>query len=266
MEQAPELMKGKIFCKDLIGSATKHLKKMMKNKYCFFPASSKTLQRIAISALLALVIIPAASQASPRPVYELKTPALNDTLKSISGVPLKAEDISPLLSGELIPAVKLPAANGKLFDLNLSVSQTPTILIFYRGGWCPYCSKQLSGLQQIEKDLRALGYQLIAISTDSPENLSKTMDKEKLDYTLLSDADLKAAKSFGIAFKGPKSYDKFLPETSGGKNVDKLLPVPSVFILDKKGRILFEYINPDITQRLSAPLLKAAASALKSEI
>ena len=71
-----------------------------------------------------------------------------------------------------------------------------------------------------------------------------------------------AAKRFGIAFKSPKNYDKFLPETSGGKNTDKLLPVPSVFILNKKGNILFEYINPDIKQRISASLLKAAALSL----
>ena len=189
-----------------------------------------------------------------------------DTVKMIAGVPLKAEDISPLLAGEKIPVLQLRKSSGEMFDLNKSVSETPTILVFYRGGWCPYCSKQLSGLQEIEKDLTKMGYQVIAISTDSPENLGKTMDKQKLSYTLLSDADLNAAKRFGIAFKSPKGYDKFLPETSGGKNVDKLLPVPSVFILNKKGNILFEYINPDITQRLSAPLLKAAAAALREEI
>ncbi|TBO43601.1 peroxiredoxin family protein [Pedobacter kyonggii] len=189
-----------------------------------------------------------------------------DTVKMTSGVPLKAEDVSPLLAGEQIPVLQLRKSSGEKFDLNKSVSETPTILVFYRGGWCPYCSKQLSGLQEIEKDLTKMGYQIVAISTDSPENLNKTMDKEKLSYTLLSDADLNAAKRFGIAFKSPKSYDKFLPETSGGKNTDKLLPVPSVFILNKKGNILFEYINPNMTQRLSAPLLKAAAAALRQEI
>ena len=189
-----------------------------------------------------------------------------DTMKMIAGVPLKAEDVSPLLAGEKIPLLQLRRSSGELYDLNKSVSETPTILVFYRGGWCPYCSKQLSGLQEIEKDLTQMGYQVIAISTDSPENLTKTMDKVKLSYTLLSDADLNAARRFGIAFKGPKSYDKFLPETSGGKNTDRLLPVPSVFILNKKGNILFEYINPDITQRLSAPLLKAAAAALRNDI
>lgn len=191
---------------------------------------------------------------------------VSDTIKMTVGVPLRPQDISPLLAGEQIPILKLSKASGESFDLNRAVAQTPTILVFYRGGWCPYCNKQLSGLQQIEPELTKLGYQILAVSTDSPENLTKTLTKDKLSYTLLSDADLNAAKRFGIAFKGPKSYDGFLPAASGGKNVDKLLPVPSVFILDKKGKILFEYINPDITQRLSAPLLKAAAAALREEI
>ncbi|SDZ81261.1 peroxiredoxin family protein [Pedobacter hartonius] len=202
--------------------------------------------------------------SSLTPVQQMSV--MGDTVKMTAGVPLKAEDVSPLLAGEQIPVLQLRKSSGEIFDLNKSVSETPTILVFYRGGWCPYCSKQLSGLQEIEKDLIKMGYQVIAVSTDSPENLNKTMNKEKLSYTLLSDADLNAARRFGIAFKSPQNYDRFLPETSGGKNIDKLLPVPSVFILNKKGNILFEYINPDITQRLSAPLLKAAAGALREEI
>lgn len=189
-----------------------------------------------------------------------------DTIKMVSGVPLKAEDVSPLLSGENIPQVKLINDAGQSFDLNAAVASKPTILIFYRGGWCPYCSKQLAGLQEIEQDLTKMGYQLLAVSTDSPENLKQSETKSKITYTLLSDADLAASKQFGIAFKSPQSYEKFLPETSGGKNVDKLLPVPSVFILNRKGNIRFEYINPNITQRLSPELLKAAASSLIAEL
>lgn len=189
-----------------------------------------------------------------------------DTTKMVSGVPLKPEDISPLLSGENIPQVKLLDATGQPFDLNAAVSSKPTILIFYRGGWCPYCSKQLAGLQEIEGDLTKMGYQLLAVSTDSPDNLQQTATKQKLTYTLLSDADLSVSKQFGIAFKSPKNYDKFLPETSGGKNVDKLLPVPSIFILNKKGNIRFEYINPVYTQRMSPALLKAAAASLYDEL
>jgi hypothetical protein len=48
--------------------------------------------------------------------------------------PEKSTDISPLLIGESIPAVKIPGADGQIFDLNASLSQKPTILVFYRGG------------------------------------------------------------------------------------------------------------------------------------
>ena len=189
-----------------------------------------------------------------------------DTTKMISGVPLLPQNISPLLNGENIPKVNLVDIDGNNFDLNAAVASKPTILIFYRGGWCPFCSKQLAGLQDIQADLTKMGYQIIAVSTDSPENLKKSQTKEKLTYILLSDADLAVSKQFGIAFKSPANYDKFLPTTSGGKNVDKLLPVPSVFILNTKGNIRFEYINPNITERLSPELLKAAASTLFSQL
>lgn len=232
-----------------------------KKKYLLKPITCKILLLSGLLSFSSLFI-----QATELKSSVAQTSSVNDTLKNGLLIPLKPEDISPLLIGENIPMVKLPKPSGEIFDLNRSVGEKPTILVFYRGGWCPYCSKQLSGLQEIEQDLTTLGYQLIAISTDSPENLTKTMDKQKLSYTLLSDADLIVAKQFGIAFKGPKSYDSFLPETSGGKNIDKLLPVPSVFILGKKGNIMFEYINPNITQRLSPSLLKAAASALRDEL
>ncbi len=180
--------------------------------------------------------------------------------------PQKPQDISPLLIGETIPTASLMDALGKKFDLNAAVAAKPTILIFYRGGWCPFCSKQLSGLQAIAPELEKQGYQLIAVSTDKPEGLMQSASKEKLSYTLLSDADLNLSKQFGIAFKAPKGYWEMLPKTTGGMNTDLLLPVPSVFILDRKGAIRFEYINPDFKQRLSAELLTAVTQSIKKDL
>jgi peroxiredoxin len=186
--------------------------------------------------------------------------------QTLPNIPSKPEDISPLLIGENIPFIKAPDAMGTIQDLNSIIAQRSTILIFYRGGWCPYCNKQLSGLQDIEPELKKMGYQIIAISTDSPDNLKSPATKTKLEYMLLSDADLSIAKQFGIAYKAPNAYDKILPASSGGKNVDKLLPVPSVFILNKKGNIRFEYINIDIRQRISPDLLKTVAQSVSMEL
>ncbi len=181
-------------------------------------------------------------------------------------IPQKPEDISPLLYGEKIPAAILSDAAGKSFDLNKAISAKPSILVFYRGGWCPYCIKQLSALQEVLPDLEKLGYQLIAVSTDAPAGLNQSATKEKLNYTLLSDPDLALSRQVGIAYKAPKPYWELLPKTTGGKDVDLLLPVPSVFILDKTGTIQFEYINPDFKERLSPDLLKAAATSIRKDL
>ena len=186
--------------------------------------------------------------------------------QTTAGIPAKPEEVSPLLIGENIPAINVLDAMGNSFDLNSAVAQKPTLLIFYRGGWCPYCNKQLSGLQEIEADLKKMGYQIIAISTDSPDNLKASIAKNKLEYTLLSDADLNASKQFGLAYKAPAAYDKLLPTSSGGKNLDKLLPVPSIFFISKKGNIRFEYINVNYTQRISSDLLKAVAQTIINEL
>ncbi|TCC98123.1 AhpC/TSA family protein [Pedobacter frigidisoli] len=223
-------------------------------KPCFF-----TIMTIALVAVGLTTGAAAQTAVSPNQNKMMEVSA------TVTGVPANPADISPLLIGETIPSVVLPDATGKSFNLNESMASKPTILVFYRGGWCPFCRKQLSGMQTIEGDLTKMGYQIIAISTDSPENLTKTMGKQHLTYTLLSDSELSASKKFGIAYVGPKNYEKTLIEGSNGKNVDKLLPVPSVFILDGKGVIKFEYINPDFKQRISPELLKAAAGALMAE-
>ncbi len=108
-----------------------------------------------------------------------------------------------------------------------------------------------------------LGYQMIAISTDAPEGLKNTYEKSALTYTLLSDADLLAAKRFGLAFKAAAKNADMLLTNSGGKNKDGLLPVPAVFILDTKGVIKYEHINPNFKELVSANVLRAVAEALR---
>lgn len=181
--------------------------------------------------------------------------------------PEKPEDISPLLIGESIPKATLRDANNKKTNLSKLVKQKPSVIVFYRGGWCPYCNLQLSGLQEVEKKILELGYQIIAISPDKTKKLSKTVKKQKLSYLLLSDADMALSKNFGIAFKAPKKYKRLigLKKRSGGKNVDSLLPVPSVFLVDKEGVIQFEYINPNYKVRLNSALLLAAAKIQQQE-
>jgi peroxiredoxin len=181
------------------------------------------------------------------------------TITSISYSQLanSPEEISPLLIGEKIPNVKLQDANGVTVETD-AIFKKKTVLIIYRGGWCPYCNSQLMDMQEIEKDILALGYQIVAVSPDSPKFLKETSEKDKLNYLLYSDSEGKLAQAIGIAFKREKPK---LEKYSEGKNPG-FLPVPTVYVIDGNNKIDFLYINPNYAKRLKGDLLLAVLKAL----
>jgi peroxiredoxin len=174
--------------------------------------------------------------------------------------------VKPLGVGATIPAVTVKTSAGVDFPLKEKAAGKPTVLLFYRGGWCPYCNRHLADVQTVEKELVALGYQILAISAGSPEALAATAEKNKLSYTLLSDPDMQAAGAFGLAFALDdetvtkyKGYGIHLTAQQAGHF---WLPVPAAYVVDAKGNIVFAHSNPDYKQRLSgADLLKAAQQA-----
>jgi peroxiredoxin len=188
--------------------------------------------------------------------------AITTDLFSQSEIATDPMTISPLLIGEKIPNVTLSDASDKKINLLEIAAQKPSVIVFYRGGWCPYCNLHLSELQTIESDIIKEGYQIIAISPDSPESLKASMSKNKLNYLLLSDNRTEAAKAFGLAFEAPDRYAEMLSKASAEQN-KSLLPVPAVFVVNSAGEILFEYISPDYKKRLKGSLLLAVLKELK---
>jgi peroxiredoxin len=182
-------------------------------------------------------------------------------------IPDSAEKVQPLLVGAQIPDVSFKKPDGSNFDLRKAAANKPVILIFYRGGWWPYCNTQLGQLRKIEPQLTGLGYQIVAVSPDKPEKLSASIEKQNLTYALVSDSEAIGIKEFGIAFRvSDQTFDTYknkfkldLEEHSGAKH--HLLPVPAVFIIGKTGQILFQYVNPDYKVRLYPEILLAAAKA-----
>ena len=179
---------------------------------------------------------------------------------------LTQAELRPLMIGQKIPAISLPTVDADRLALREEAKKNPLVLIFYRGGWCPYCNEHLGHLQEMEGDLKKMGYRILAVSPDRPEKLAESLKAGKLSYTLLSDSDMKAATAFGLAFEvgAPMleklaSYHIDLEEASGQKHHQ--LPVPAVFLVGTDGVIDFVYANPDYTTRLAPEILLAAAKA-----
>jgi peroxiredoxin len=176
-----------------------------------------------------------------------------------------ADNVTPLLIGQTAPNSTLQTVDGDPVSLKALTMQKPTVLIFYRGGWCPYCNRQLAGLKDIEGQLDALGYQILAISPETPAQLQAQKLQTKFTVQLLADPELEAISGFGIGFYVPdekrttykSKWDINL--TSDKISGKAVLPAPAVFILDTNAKVLFSYVNPDFKTRISPELLYQAA-------
>jgi peroxiredoxin len=179
-------------------------------------------------------------------------------------IPADPAQVRPLPVGARAPMFEVVTADGKVRSFTPDGFRRPTIVIFYRGGWCPYCNMQLSDLRLLEPKLREQGLEIVFFSTDRPEILYSSLKAADIHYTLLSDSHLEAAKAFHVAYHlddatiaKQKQYGVNLDETTGTTLHE--LPVPSVFIIDTTGTIRYVYSNPDYKVRLASDALLAAA-------
>ena len=169
-------------------------------------------------------------------------------------LPQSAEDISPLLISEKIPDASLISTDGSTVDLSALTLGKKSVLLFYRGGWCPYCTSHLAAVGEAETEINNLGFQIIAISPDSPDKNTITDEQVKVNYQIYTDPGAELMKAMGIAFKAPERYNDMLMSFSDDLNPG-LLPVPSIFVVNQEGIIVFEYISPDYKHRMESDLL-----------
>jgi len=189
--------------------------------------------------------------------------SLNDS------IPLTAQEVHPLKVGDSVPDGILTTLEGKKVSLKTLITQKPSVIIFYRGGWCPYCNLQMGQLIKIEPELEKMGYQVLALSPDKPAKLKESLEKRHINYTLLSDRSMEVSKKFKLAYR--VSDETFLKMKNHGVDLDSntgnnlhMLPVPAAFVIDQKGIVRFVYYNPDIKVRVNPDdLLKAAKEAKK---
>ena len=190
---------------------------------------------------------------------------LSDAANTADEVASSAKEARPIKVGVAAPDAGLRDLDGNDVTLHVIVAGKPTVLIFYRGSWCPYCNLHLSDLVTVEEDLRSLGYQIVAISPDRPEELNKMTAADHLNYRLFSDPHAEAMKKFGVAyqvddttFMNYKQKFNVDLESASGQN-HHILPVPAVFILDRAGKIVFVHADPDYKVRMKGAEVLAAA-------
>lgn len=177
-------------------------------------------------------------------------------------VAASAKEAVPLKAGDTLPDVSVKDAAGKSVQLSAYHAEGPVVIVFFRGSWCPICTKHFQELIKAHPEITKLGAKIVAISPDSVENTKGNTDKLKIPFPLLSDSDLVATKAFGLAFTVDdatitkyKGFGIDLEKASGRDH--HALPVPAVFIVDKSGKVTLAHSNPDYTKRLDVATILA---------
>ena len=161
-----------------------------------------------------------------------------------------------LFIGSKAPDFKAKDQNGNEIRLKDLLKEGKIVLVFYRGQWCPYCNKELSRLQDSLQFIKDKGATLVAVSPELPENVSKTVEKTKAEFSILYDDKLKIMKAYDVEFELPENtLTRYRNvgldvEKNNGPN-GKYLPVPAVYIIDKESNITFRFFDTDYKKRPS---------------
>ena len=134
----------------------------------------------------------------------------------------------------------------------------PVVIIFYRGYWCPYCNKELQKLEDSLQLIKEKGAQLIAITPEKQEGITKTIEKTKASYPIITDDELKIMKAYDVAYQvDTKTIDRYkmasidLAANNGQKPDAVYLPVPAVYIIGKDGEIKYRFFEEDYKKQAS---------------
>ena len=98
-----------------------------------------------------------------------------------------------------MPDAELLDAHGATTSLYAALGGRLSVLVFYRGAWCPYCNIALNTYQaELVPELSGRGVRLVAISPQAPDGSLSTQEKHELTFSVLSDPGNQVAKAVGI--------------------------------------------------------------------
>lgn len=129
-----------------------------------------------------------------------------------------------LQSGDDAPAFAMKDADGKLWRSE-DLKGQKVILYFYPADDTPGCTAESCDFRDSSKDLREAGYAILGVSPQGAESHRRFAEKYSLNFPLLIDENLSAARAFG-AHKDLGEY--------------KDIPIRvkrSTFVIDENGKI-----------------------------
>jgi peroxiredoxin len=170
--------------------------------------------------------------------------------------------------GATLADVELLDPNGSATSLYEALGGRVSVLVFYRGAWCPYCNLALNAYQaELVPELVRWGVRLVAISPQAPDGSLSMQEKNALSFTVLSDPGNQVAKAIGIV-TGPSAEARAaqlqlgLDLTTVNGDGTTGLPMPTTLIVGGDRVVRWVDVHLDYTTRSEPKEILAALDAL----
>ena len=137
-------------------------------------------------------------------------------------------DTQDIYGNNIILSQLLKIFNGVLID-------------FFRGNWWSHCKKHLTLLTEKESLFKSKNVKVISIAADSVRLLQKFKEENGFSIDIIADRGAKIAKEYDVYWFAP----------GGGGSLNAKQAVPSKFLINKEGKIVWTYIGKDKTDRPS---------------
>ena len=95
------------------------------------------------------------------------------------------------------PAFSAPNQHGNIVTLD-SLRGRPVVLYFYPKAMTPGCTVQACGIRDHRDEFAGLNALVLGISPDAPQRLQKFIERDQLNFDLLSDEDHAIADAYGV--------------------------------------------------------------------
>ncbi len=179
--------------------------------------------------------------------------------------------VRPIVVGSDLPNLNVEAAGGISQRFRDTLAQGKHVVIVYRGGWCPYCTRHFAAIGMKKEELAKAGWKLASLSPDNQASVKAWVEKNGDDgVQRLSDSDADVIRALGLAFvldaKTREKYKKYnIDLNAASGETHNILPVPAVLlVVDGQVRGLHADIN--YKRRLHAEVLMAMTTAIDADI
>ncbi|WP_417603367.1 peroxiredoxin family protein [Owenweeksia hongkongensis] len=246
----------------------------------------KTIKHLTLAAIL-VTTLPALAQSENEMEKDSKTltETLNERKENFNAKApadkkkdyaegIKAVEESGVLEaainvGDKAPNFKLNNAVGKKVSLHEELKNGPVVLVWYRGGWCPYCNITLHYLQENMDEFKARGANLLALTPENPDKSMNTTEKNELEFQVLSDLDNKVAKEYGIVFKLTPAvaarYEEGFGLSEYNGNDKGELPLAATYVINTDGKVTYSFLHADYRERAPIEDIIQALDELKKD-